>query len=70
MGIIRKVIQQEFCRISKHTFQEDFLMDAAKCIENGQAFLGIEFGSTRIKAVIIDDNHKPIAEGGHEWELS
>ena len=43
-------------------------MDAAKCIENGQAFLGIEFGSTRIKAVIIDDNHKPIAEGGHEWE--
>jgi sugar (pentulose or hexulose) kinase len=43
-------------------------MDAAKCIENGLGVLGIEFGSTRIKAVIIDESYKPIAEGGHEWE--
>ena len=43
-------------------------MDAAKCIESGKSVLGIEFGSTRIKAVLIDENHKPIAEGGHEWE--
>ena len=43
-------------------------MDAAKCIESGLGVLGIEFGSTRIKAVIIDEDHKPIAEGGHEWE--
>lgn len=37
-------------------------------IENGKAFLGIEFGSTRIKAVLIDETHAPIASGSHEWE--
>jgi sugar (pentulose or hexulose) kinase len=30
--------------------------------------LGIEFGSTRIKAVLIDQNHQPIVSGSHEWE--
>lgn len=30
--------------------------------------LGIEFGSTRIKAVLIDGESKPIAQGSHEWE--
>ena len=30
--------------------------------------LGIELGSTRIKAVLIDKNHIPIASGDHEWE--
>lgn len=45
-----------------------FIMDAAKCIENGLSFLGIELGSTRIKAVVIDEEHRPIAEGAHEWE--
>lgn len=30
--------------------------------------LGIEFGSTRIKAVLIDENHIPIATGDYEWE--
>ncbi|MBQ6755897.1 MAG: ATPase [Oscillospiraceae bacterium] len=30
--------------------------------------LGIEFGSTRIKAVLIDENHIPVASGSHEWE--
>ena len=30
--------------------------------------LGIEFGSTRIKAVLIDENHLPIASGDYEWE--
>lgn len=37
-------------------------------IESGQAVLGIEFGSTRIKAVLIDSSSKPIASGGHTWE--
>jgi sugar (pentulose or hexulose) kinase len=32
------------------------------------AFLGIEFGSTRVKAVLIDENFKPIASGSHDWE--
>lgn len=30
--------------------------------------LGIEFGSTRIKAVLVDDKNEPIASGSHEWE--
>ena len=32
------------------------------------AVLGIEFGSTRIKAVLIDENHVPVASGAHDWE--
>jgi len=36
--------------------------------ESGKAFLGIEFGSTRIKAVLIDETHTPIASGSHKWE--
>ena len=30
--------------------------------------LGIELGSTRIKAVLIDENHLPVASGDFEWE--
>ena len=37
-------------------------------IENGKTTLGIEFGSTRIKAVLVDEAHNPIASGDHEWE--
>lgn len=33
-----------------------------------KAFLGIELGSTRIKAVLIDENHLPIASGSYSWE--
>ena len=40
----------------------------AALIENGQAVLGIEFGSTRIKGVLIDEKGTPIASGSHEWE--
>ncbi len=40
----------------------------AKTIESGKAVLGVEFGSTRIKAVLIDENHTPIAAGSYEWE--
>ena len=42
--------------------------EAKKTIESGKAILGIEFGSTRIKAVLIDENNNPIAQGSHEWE--
>lgn len=45
-------------------------MDAAKTITEGRAMLGIEFGSTRIKAVLIDGENKPIAQGSHTWENS
>ena len=35
---------------------------------SGSETLGIELGSTRIKAVLIDDNCMPIASGYHNWE--
>ena len=41
---------------------------AKQTIEAGKAVLGIEFGSTRIKAVLIDEDNRPIAQGSHEWE--
>ena len=37
-------------------------------IAAGGAFLGIEMGSTRIKAVLIDKDGTPLASGGHNWE--
>ena len=37
-------------------------------IAGGNAVLGIEFGSTRIKSVLIDADHNVIASGSHEWE--
>ena len=43
-------------------------MDAKQTIETGKAVLGIEFGSTRIKAVLIDQDNVPIAQGSYEWE--
>jgi len=42
--------------------------NSKKTIESGKAVLGIEFGSTRIKAVLIDETYKPIASGDHVWE--
>ena len=37
-------------------------------IEKGNTSLGIELGSTRIKAVLIGEDHTPIASGSHDWE--
>jgi len=42
--------------------------DIQKAIEAGKTALGIEFGSTRIKAVLIGEDHTPLASGSHEWE--
>jgi len=39
-----------------------------RAIEQGRTTLGIELGSTRIKAVLADENLKPIAMGNHDWE--
>lgn len=44
------------------------MSNAKQTIQKGKAILGIEFGSTRIKAVLIDENNTPIAQGSHEWE--
>ncbi len=37
-------------------------------IENGKCSVGIELGSTRIKAVLIDENANILATGTHDWE--
>ncbi|MCR5108158.1 MAG: FGGY-family carbohydrate kinase [Lachnospiraceae bacterium] len=46
----------------------EVFMDAKQLIQEGKAILGVEFGSTRIKAVLTDEGGKPIAQGGHGWE--
>lgn len=43
-------------------------MDYKSYIESGKASLGIELGSTRIKAVLIDNYNSPIAIGEYQWE--
>ena len=43
-------------------------MNAKESILNGKAALGIEFGSTRIKAVLIDENCEALAVGSYHWE--
>ncbi len=37
-------------------------------IKSGKAILGIEFGSTRIKAILIGEDNSPIASGSYDWE--
>ena len=39
-----------------------------EAIRTGKTALGIEFGSTRIKAVLVDGSHAPIAMGTYDWE--
>ena len=41
---------------------------AAEIIKTARTTLGIEFGSTRIKAVLIDETYQTIASGSHDWE--
>lgn len=46
-------------------FNKDAVREA---VINGRTALGIEFGSTRIKAVLIGEDHTPLASGSYEWE--
>ncbi len=39
-----------------------------KIAEKKNTSIGIEFGSTRIKAVLIDENAAPLASGSYGWE--
>lgn len=49
--------------------QDAVMSNARKAlIREGKTALGIELGSTRIKAVLVDDKNVPIATGSHEWE--
>lgn len=42
--------------------------ETRRAIEAGETFLGLELGSTRIKAVLMDGRFAPVAEGSHTWE--
>lgn len=44
--------------------------ETTKALKEGRTSLGIEFGSTRIKAILIDEAFQPIAQGTFEWESS
>jgi sugar (pentulose or hexulose) kinase len=43
-------------------------MNVREMIESGDTVLGVEFGSTRIKAVLVGDDQSLIASGNYEWE--
>jgi sugar (pentulose or hexulose) kinase len=43
-------------------------MDVKQAIIENKTSLGIELGSTRIKAVLIGEDYAPIAAGSHDWE--
>jgi sugar (pentulose or hexulose) kinase len=43
-------------------------MNNRDIIEQGNTYLGIELGSTRIKGVLIDEKGTPLAAGSYEWE--
>lgn len=47
---------------------EGFAINNLEYLTPGRASLGIELGSTRIKAVVIDENRKVIASGNYNWE--
>jgi sugar (pentulose or hexulose) kinase len=42
--------------------------NTSQAIIEGRTTMGIELGSTRIKAVLIGPDHAPIAVGSHDWE--
>lgn len=44
--------------------------EISKEVEDGKAILGIEFGSTRIKALLINSENETIAQGSFDWENS
>ena len=45
----------------EQTIQKDAIIE-------GKTTLGVEFGTTRIKSVLINEAHVPIASGSHRWE--
>ena len=46
------------------------MIDAVSAVRENKTSIGIEFGSTRIKAVLIDGSANPLASGSYDWENS
>ena len=49
---------------------EAICSEKAELIKQGRTSLGIEFGSTRIKAVLVDFSGEVLGVGFHDWENS
>ena len=47
---------------------KNLINKAREAIISGKTSLGIELGSTRIKAVLMDSDYQAIAIGHHDWE--
>lgn len=47
---------------------EDRKLQKKQAIQMGKTALGIEFGSTRIKAVLVGEDYEVLAIGNYEWE--
>lgn len=62
------VIIKSFLKIRRMYFMGIAKTEAKAAIEAGKTALGIEFGSTRIKAVLVGEDNAPIASGSHDWE--
>ena len=64
----------EYCKIKTEKMKE-LSMDIARqkeiaqTVTAGKAVLGMEFGSTRIKAVLLDEHNRIIAQGHHLWRI-
>jgi sugar (pentulose or hexulose) kinase len=54
--------------MDRHDTQAALARVRAQAIASGTSVLGVEFGSTRIKAVLIGEDHTPIASGSYAWE--
>ncbi|MGF3056206.1 xylulokinase [Microbacterium sp. YY-01] len=52
------------------THSQSTTTETANLLRAGKAVLGIELGSTRIKACLIDPQHRVVATGSHAWENS
>jgi sugar (pentulose or hexulose) kinase len=68
LKLLAKALNWWYTGIASMFFVWRLAMGCAKDLEEGRAFLGVEFGSTRIKAVLVDENFELVASGAHDWQ--
>ncbi|MDR0817831.1 MAG: FGGY-family carbohydrate kinase [Clostridiales Family XIII bacterium] len=56
------------CNEFNNEINSDIRNRVKKEIADGRTILGIELGSTRIKAVLTGEDHAPVASGGYDWK--
>lgn len=61
-------MKQHIGNLEGHGYNMESIIEIKEAIKQGKTALGIEFGSTRIKGVLVDENHVTIAMGMHDWE--